>query len=132
MNVVAANRDKWMRRVLWLASVFNLGGAMLLAFPAAPLGRLAGFPPNVPGIYCALLSFLVALFGASYVWLALQPIIHKPLVVLTAVGKVGVFVIVAAFWLVGAAPGSGVVVASGDLALGSYFIWWLIASDRVR
>ena len=125
--VAATTVDAAMRRILWCAAVFNLGGAFLFAFPASPVGQLVGLPIPVPGIYCAILAFLVALFGAAYVWLATQPSINRPMVALFAIGKAGVFGIVGIFWLSGAASGPAVVAASGDLIFAILFARWLRA-----
>jgi hypothetical protein len=108
--------------------VFNLGGALLFAFPTSPLGELAGLPGPVPPIYGALLAFFVALFGVAYAWLARQPIIDRPLVALAAVGKAGVFAVILVFWLFGEAPGRGVLVATGDVIFAGIFAWWLVAT----
>jgi hypothetical protein len=116
-----------MRRILWIAAVFNMCGAFLFAFPESPLGQLVGLPVPVPGIYSAILAFLVALFGATYGWLATQPTIDRPMVAFFAVGKAGVFALVGAFWVAGAVPGPAVLVASGDLIFAVLFARWLRA-----
>ena len=119
------DRDHFMRRVLWTTAVFNLGGALLFAFPSS-LGQLAGLPVPVPPIYGALLAFFVILFGGTYAWLALQATIDRPLIAFAAVGKAGFFVLMFVFWLCGAAPGRGVVAAIGDLAFAALFVRWLL------
>src|SRR5712691_10417223 len=87
------NRNRLMRRALWASVVFNLGGALLFAFPAS-FGQLAGLPGPVPHVYTALLALLVALFGGAYAWLACQPCIDRPLVAFAALGKAGFFAVV--------------------------------------
>jgi hypothetical protein len=116
-----------MRRVLWASVVYNLGGAIVFAFPSS-VGQLAGMPVPVPHVYTALLAFFVALFGGSYAWLACQPSIDRPLVALAAVGKAGVFAIVLIFWLLGEAPALGVLAVAGDLILSCIFTWWLLGA----
>jgi hypothetical protein len=117
--------DVVMRRVLWVAAIFNLGAAAMFAFPSLPPGQLIGLPMSVPGIYRALLAFLVAMFGVVYAWLAMQPIIDRPLVAFSAFGKTGVFIIVLIFWLAGNAPGMGVLTGGGDLFFAAVFFAWL-------
>jgi hypothetical protein len=122
------NRDKLLRSTLLVSVAYNLGAALLFAFPTSPISQLAGLPVPVPPIYGALLAFFVALFGGSYAWLARQTIIHRPLVALAAIGKAGVFVIIALFWFFGEAPGRGVLAATGDLILAGIFAWWLLGA----
>lgn len=123
MNVM--DRDHVMRRALWVSVAYNLGGALTFAFPAS-FGQLAGLPAQVPSIYSTLLALFVILFGGAYAWLARQPRIDRPLVVLAALGKAGVFAVILVYWLLGALPGRGVLAVSGDLAFAGIFAWWLL------
>lgn len=119
------DRDHIVRRALRVSAVFNFGGALLFAFPSS-LGQLAGLPAPVPAVYCASLAFLVALFGATYSWLARQPHIDRPLVAFAAIGKAGFFVVIFICWIFGAAPARGVLAAIGDLGFAAVFAWWLL------
>jgi hypothetical protein len=121
--------DNLLRRALWVSVVYNFGGALLFAFPSSSLGQFAGLPTPVPPIYSALLAFFVALFGGAYAWLARQPDINRPLVALAAIGKAGVFAVIFVFWLLGEAPGRGVLGAIGDLILAGIFAWWLLGAQ---
>ena len=123
-----ADRDRFMRSVLWLSFVLNLGGAFLFAFPSSPLGQLAGLPAATPPIYRALVALFVVLFGGSYAWLARRPTIDRPLVGLAAIGKVGAFKVVFLLWLLGDVPGRGVLAITGDLILAGIFTWWLLVT----
>jgi hypothetical protein len=116
-----------MRRALWASVVYNLGGALLFAFPSS-IGQLAGMPVPVPRIYTSILAFFVALFGGSYAWLACQPSIDRPLVTFAAAGKAGVFALVLIFWLLDEAPTLGVVAVTGDLIFACIFAWWLLGT----
>ena len=118
-------RDVVMRRLLWVAAIFNFSAAAMFASPSLPPAQLIGLPIAVPGIYRALLAFLVAMFGVVYAWLAMQPTIDRPLVGFSALGKIGVFIIVTLFWLSGNAPAMGVLVGSGDLLFAGLFLVWL-------
>jgi hypothetical protein len=114
-----------MRRVLWASVAFNAVGALLFAFPGS-IGRLAGLPTPVPVVYSAIVVWFVLLFGGSYAWLASQPVIHRPMVALAAIGKAGAFGVVLLCWLAGAAPGVAVVAIAGDLLLALVFGRWLV------
>jgi hypothetical protein len=121
------DRDRIMRRTLNASVFFNIGGALLFAFPGS-LGRLAGLPAPVPAVYCATLAFLVALFAATYAWLARQPRIDRPLVAFLTVGKAGFFTVVLVCWLFGAASTLSLAAASGDLMFAGIFAWWLMGA----
>ena len=125
------NKDKVMRAALWGSVPYNLGAAIVSAFPASALAQLEGFP--VPGhpIYGVLLAVFALLFGAAYAWLAMQPVIARPLVFLAAVGKLSVFLVVVVFWLSGAVSWSLVLASSGDFLFGVTFCWWLIGAREV-
>jgi hypothetical protein len=119
-----------MRRALWTTAAFNLGVALVAAFPSSALGRLAGLPAPVPALYRALLAYLIAIFGLAYAWLARQPQIDRPFVAFAALGKAGVFVLAFACWIGGQAPARIALLASGDLLFAAIFVWWLLAEGE--
>lgn len=117
-----------MRRVLRLSALFNVGGAILFAFPSSPLGQLAGLPSPVPSLYRALLALFVLLFAGAYAWLAQREPIDRVLVGFAAIGKAAAFAVICGFWLLGQAPGRGALLASGDVVLAGIFTLWLLRS----
>ena len=123
----SARRDDLMRYALWASALFNLGGALLFAFPDS-LGRLAGFPGDVPRVYSAIVVLFVLLFGGAYAWLAQQPRIDRPLVAVAAIGKASIFVAMAGFWLLGDLPPRAILAVCGDLMFAIVFAWWLLGS----
>jgi hypothetical protein len=123
--------DRLIRRALWTSAVFNQVGALSFAFPDS-VGRLAGFPSGpVPVLYSATLAVLVALFGATYAWLASQPVIDRPLVAFSAIGKTSFFVVALGCWLAGEVSGLGVLSASGDLVFAAIFARWLMTDAPI-
>ena len=118
-------RDRFMRRTLNVTAIANLGAALMFAFPES-LGGLAGLPTPVPTVYSATLAVLVALFGATYAWLARQPVIDRPLVVFSALGKTSFVIVVLLCWLSGQVPFITLLTASGDLVFAGIFAWWLL------
>ena len=119
------NREKIMRRALQLTTAFNFVAAFALAFPGTALGQLMGLPPAAPLIYLAMASGAVALFGFAYGWLSVQPVIDRPLVVLSTVGKLAAFGSVVAVALYGDLPMRSIVMTTPDLVFAAIFIWWL-------
>lgn len=119
------DRDRIVRIALAASVLFNLGGAALFAFPASPLGEFVGLPQSVPPIYCATVAYFVLLFGGAYAWLAMQPVIDRPLVGFAAIGKGGFFFLVVLFWMLGHASAMAVGAAAGDLLLAGVFGGWV-------
>jgi hypothetical protein len=119
-------KDSAFRKLLWVAFLYNLGGASLFAFPGT-LGQLAGLPVPVAPVYSVLLTLFVLLFGAAYAWLALQPTIDRPMVAFAAIGKASVFVAAIVLWALGEASPWLIPGATGDLIFAAFFAWWLRA-----
>ena len=124
------NRDKVMRAALWGSVPYNLGAAVVSAFPNSALAQLQGFPAPVHPIYGALLAVFALLFGGAYAWLAMQPAINRPLVFLSAAGKLAVFSVVVFFWLSSTVSWRLVLASSGDLLFGAIFCWWLVGAQQ--
>jgi hypothetical protein len=118
-----------MRKVLWLGVVFNALVALMLMFPDS-LGALAALPPVGGVFYLWMLTFFVALFGATYAWLALAAEISRPIVVLAVVGKTGAAIVALVCLVRGDIQLRTFSVAIGDLAFAAYFLLWLRATAR--
>lgn len=126
------DRDRVMRAALWGSVPYNLGAAAVSAFPNSALAQFAGFPSPVHPVYGALVAVFALLFGGAYAWLAMQPVINRPLVFLSATGKLAVFSVVVVFWLSASVSWRLVVASSGDFFFGAIFCWWLIGQRRPR
>jgi hypothetical protein len=107
----------------------NTGAAIIFAFPDS-LGQVAGMPTPVPHIYTTLLAVFVMLFGIVYAWLARQPVIDRPLVAFSALGKTAVFTAILLFSILGDLPGRSALAAIGDLIFAAIFAWWLFRGRR--
>ena len=114
------------RKTLWISSGFNLIAAYALAFPQNSLGVLFELPSDTSRLYAYLFSYVVAVFGVSYAWLARQPTISKPLLSVAAAGKIGIFMITAALTMTGDISIRPTLLASGDLLFGSIWLSWLL------
>lgn len=125
---MGTSMETWVRRTLWLSCPFNLFGAYLLACPGSTLGQLSGLPPDVPALYTVLTAWLVVLFGLTYAWLPLQPVLARPLIGMLAIGKCGVFVAAVALAVAGAIDLRVVGLSVADLLLGGFWLVWLVRS----
>lgn len=120
------NRDGVMRRTLQVTTYLNFAAALAFAFPGS-LGQIMALPVPVPRLYSIFIALLVALFGATYGWLARQPQIDRPLVAFSALGKSTFFLVVLLCWILGDVPGRSVIAAAGDLVFAGIFVWWLLS-----
>ena len=111
---------------LWISFPLNLGAAYMFAFPSSWPGQMLELPQSVNPIYAGLCALMVALFGFVYAWLALQPNVNQPLLVVGALGKACVFFLCAGLWLTGAASSLLVGAASIDLMFGLFWLFWLL------
>jgi len=122
-------RDRVIRGALWASVPLNLLGVLLFAPPALGYGA-DSLPIPAPRFYAAQIALTIALFGGVYAWLARQPRIDRPLVVVGALGKLGFFALFVAYWAAGDLPGSVVPQAAPDLALALVFLWWARGERR--
>jgi hypothetical protein len=126
--------DRVMRGALWAAVLLNLIGVAVFLPPA--LGFAADrLPIPAPPFYAAQVAVTIALFGGVYGWLARQPQIDRPLVVVGALGKLAFFALAVAYWLAGDLPGTAVPQAAPDFLLAAIFLWWIVRTRpgaRVR
>ena len=115
-----APRDRWMRQVLLLAAVYNIGwGVFVVCFPLTAF-RWAGMaPPNYPQLWQCI-GMIVGVYGIGYAIAAADPYRHWPIVLVGLLGKV--FGPIGYFWYAsrGDLPWSaGWTIVANDL------IWWL-------
>ena len=123
------SRDRVIRGALWASVALNLLGVLVFTPPA--LGYATNLLPlPAPRFYVAQIALTIALFCGVYAWLARQPQISRPLVVVGALGKLGFFALYVAYWAAGDLPAGAVLQATPDLVLGSNFLWWVWAERR--
>jgi hypothetical protein len=123
------SRDRLIRSALWASVVLNVIGLVVFVPPAL------GFAPEMlpipaPRFYIAQVAATIALFGGVFAWLALQPRIDRPLLVVGAIGKLGFFAVAVAYWMAGDLPASAVPQATPDLVLALIFLWWARGSEH--
>lgn len=119
------SHDRVIRSALWVAVGLNAIGVLVFAPPA--LGFSADMLPiPAPRFFAAQVALTIGLFGGAFLWLALQRQIHRPLVVVGGLGKLGFFVLAVAYWLAGDLPASAAAQAIPDLLLALVFLSWAL------
>ena len=113
------------KRFFVTAAAFNVvvGATFLVAAPDAL--ALLGFaePPDV--LFHRLTGLLLLCFGAVFFVVSRAPERYRALVLITAIGKLGVVALAAHAWATGALPDSAFVVALGDLLYAAGFLIFL-------
>jgi hypothetical protein len=118
--------DRLIRGTLWATALFNIGGCVVFAFPDSVLGRLNGFPAEVPPLYRFLAAMFIFLYGCAYAWLARQPVPSRAFIAFAALNKFCVFAIVVTLWLREEASLRNVVALSPDFWFAAAFVYWLL------
>jgi hypothetical protein len=114
--------NRILRGALWASVALNALGVVVFA-PLA-VGRPSPLlPVPLSPFLAGQVGFVIALFGGVYVWLARQPIIHRPLLVVGGLGKLGFFGLAVAYAVAGVVPVHVAVSALPDLVLGTLFLW---------
>ena len=112
---------------LWVTAPANLAAATAFAFPSSLPGSMLQFPPTHP-FYALFSGAMVALFGVAYAWLALQPVINRPLLLVGACGKLLAVLISGSLFLGGDLSGVTALVISGDLVFVALWATFLVGN----
>jgi hypothetical protein len=121
--------DRIIRSALWATVALNALGVVVFTPPA--LGyQSAWLPVEVPRYFAAQVGFTILLFGGVYAWLAMQPRINRPLVVVGGMGKLGFFGITLLYAIAGDVPAGMALNATPDLILAAIFLWWASLGPR--
>lgn len=120
--------DRVLRSALFASVALNALGVVVFA-PLA-VGRPSPLlPVPLSPFLAGQLGFVIALFGGVYLWLARQPVIHRPLLVVGGLGKLGFFGLAVAYAVAGVVPVQVAVSALPELVLGALFLWAVRAAD---
>ena len=123
MATQAARADRVIRGALWATVALNALGVVVFALPA--LGyRSSLLPVEVPRYFAAQICLTIGLFGGVYAWLAVQPAINRPLLVVGGLGKLGFFALTLIYAIAGDVPFGMALNATPDLLLAATFFWW--------
>ena len=122
-------RNAVIRTALWVSVALNVLGVSV--FLPAAMGRDSALLP-IPGppFYAAQVALVIGLFCGVYAWLARQPVINRPLLVVGAFGKLGFFASTVIYWTVGDLRGVVVPQSSPDLVLAVVFLWWVVTEPK--
>lgn len=111
-----------LRAALWASVAVNAIGVIVFA-PLA-VGRPSPLlPVPLSPFLAGQVGFVIALFGGVYFWLARQPTVHRPLLVVGGLGKLGFFGLAVAYAVAGMIPARVALSAIPDLLLGAVFLW---------
>ena len=123
------SRNGVIRGALWSSVALNLLGVAV--FLPAALGKPSALLPVAgPRYYIAQVALVIGLFCGVYLWLALQPVINRPLLMVGALGKLGFFLLAVVYAAIGELPAKVVPQSSPDLLLALVFLWWIVQERR--
>lgn len=94
-----------------------------MVFVPLAVGRVSPLlPVPVSAFLAGQLVFVIALFGCVYLWLARQPVVDRPLLLVGGLGKLGFFVLAVVYAAVGDVPAQVALSALPDVVLGVVFL----------
>ncbi|MEJ2087592.1 MAG: hypothetical protein P8Y69_03780 [Gammaproteobacteria bacterium] len=125
---MSSSSERVIRASLWATAPLNLVAAVTFAVPAWGVGPFLQLPQEAHPLYTILSGAMIGLFGAVYVWLALQDNIHRPLLLIGACGKSLAVVIAVGLFAHGDLSGTTTVVLAGDAAFAALWFHWLSSS----
>jgi hypothetical protein len=110
----------WMRKVLFVAGIYNLlWGAFVVLFPLTLFRWAEMRLPVYPEIWQCV-GMIVGVYGVGYIIAAFDPLRHWPIILVGLMGKIlGPIGMANAVWLGHLPPVAGLVCATNDI------IWWL-------
>jgi hypothetical protein len=110
------------RTLFITAALFNFAVAALLVFGNATTWKLFGLPPPQETLFVQLFAVFVALFGVAYWWIGIAPDGKRPLIQMSAAGKLTIFTTIVLEHFAGNAPAMIIGPASGDLVFAILFV----------
>lgn len=117
--------DNWVGRSLWITLPFNFIAAYALSFPTSSISRFVELPAQPYNFYTVFSGAMVALFGLTYTWMALQPAINRPLLAFGACAKLLAVTTAAILFTLGEFSGLALLIVSGDLVFAVLWGAWL-------
>ena len=118
----AVRADRVLRSALWASVALDV--LVVVVFAPLAVGRPSPLlPVPLSPFLAGQVGFVIALFGGVYYWLARQPTVQLPLLVVGGLGKLGFFALAVVYAVAGVVPAQVAVRALPDLVLGALFLW---------
>lgn len=117
---------RFLRITLVVAALMTALGAWIFAAPGSALGQQYDLSAEVPVLYRAFVSFMLALFAGMYAWMAAQQRLFRPLLWLGVIGKGGAFLTALTLYLSSQISIGPVSMLIGDAVLSAAWAAWLI------
>lgn len=108
--------------LFFVAALFNFAVAAAFVWPDSPIWHWLGLIKPMQSLITDLLAMFIALFGVAYFMVALNPRINRPLILLSALGKLAVVGIVALHYLNGRVGIAVPALVAGDLIFALLFL----------
>jgi hypothetical protein len=118
----------WMRRALLATAAMNILATGFFIPPAHGLRALAGLPDGAHPLYLVTVAMFILLFGLGYLWAGLAGRAERLFITLAAIGKLGFFTTLTAYWIAGALPFRAPLMGVGDLVFAVLFAVWLLGT----
>ncbi|MEM1438204.1 MAG: hypothetical protein AAF545_06075 [Pseudomonadota bacterium] len=122
---------RFLRLILIIAALMTALGSWIFLVPDSGLAEQYDLPADVPVLYRALVSFMLAVFAGLYAWMAAQARLIRPLLWLGVAGKGGAFLMVVALYATDQVSTGVVSLMIGDGVLSTIWLVWLLRTREV-
>ncbi|RZL89664.1 MAG: hypothetical protein EOP82_18770 [Variovorax sp.] len=109
------------KALFYSAALFNWGAVLILSLLAIPLG----LQPPQQSLFGQIALLAIFAFGCGYWMVGRAPKLHRGIVSLGALSKLGVVAIVISHWLAGSATTQMAALVSGDVVYALLFLAYL-------
>lgn len=121
---------RFLRLTLIIAALMTALGSWIFLAPDSGLAQQYDLPADVPVLYRALVSFMLAVFAGLYAWMAAQAQLIRPLLWLGVFGKGGAFLMVLTLFATNHVSAGVVSLMIGDGVLSTIWLVWLLRTRK--
>lgn len=122
---------RFLRLTLIVAAMMTALGSWMFLAPDSGLAQQYELPADVPVLYRALVSFMLAVFAGLYAWMATRAELIRPLLWLGVAGKGGAFLMALALFATDQVSMGVVSLLVGDGVLSTIWLVWLLRKREV-
>ncbi len=116
--------------IFWLSALFNFIVGLPLLFRPAFFFSMVGMPPPSSLLFVQIAGLLIAVIGIGYGFAAVDPVRHRVMIVLGAIGKPVLPILFYLYYAAGEVPLDAFLLSWVDGSFGIVFVIFLLTTTR--